>query len=284
VKLLSYLTLGNIELAGVLVANLALLAAGFLLYNLLVFDGQSARVRAGAVTFLMFSPASYFFSCATADSLALMLALGSMLAARKSNWAVAAVLAICLCATMNVGFWIIVPLVVEYALQRRNARATTGTSFPPAVLLLGLIPLHAGALLLLSGAQGRWALAPLRLSVDWKQAHLRLVEISEMFAPYRTFYECLFWAVLIASLALCVAALRLRMRPSYLAFALALIFGCLWAHDMEAARTLGVAFPLFIGLGLLAEKYERVSDLALTCSMTLLLLLTLVAANGFWLT
>ena len=69
-----------------------------------------------------------------------------------------------------------------------------------------------------------------------------------------------------------------------MAYTAAIIFRCAWAYGMEAVRTLGFAFPLFIVLGVCAEKYERVSDLALICSITLLMLSTLAAANGFWLT
>ena len=284
VHLMSFLTIGNAAAAALIVANAALLATGFLLYQLLVFEGYSAVVRRGAVTFLMFSPASYFFSSGVPDSTALALAIACLLAARRTQWVLAAGLAICLCGTTNVGFWIIVPLALEAVLQSRSRQLDGGAKLSPSVFLLALIPLHAAALLMLSASRGRWPLAPLRLAIDWKRAYQRLIDLSEMFLAYRTFYEWLFWAVIIASVALCVIGWRMRMRPSYLAFAATLIAGCIWSHDMEVARTLGVGFPFFVALGMMTEKNAPAADLALTCSMTLLLLLTLVAANGFWLT
>lgn len=285
VKLVSFVMLGNVAVAGIAVANVALLAAGFLLHHLLLIDGYGARVRNAAVTFLMFSPASYFFSCAVADSTALALAIACLVGARRGRWLLAIALALGLCATINLGFWIIVPLVVEHVLQQR-ATAGRGSAgvFGVRTLLLALVPLHLALVLLLSQSRGHWVLAPLRLALDWRLAYRKLVEVSTLFVGYRTFYDWLFWAVIAAAVALCVTAVRMRIRSSYLAYAAAMIVGCLWAHDREAARTLGMAFPLFIVLGLLTERFERLSDLALTVSITLLMLCTLVAANGFWLT
>lgn len=84
-RLVSTLTFGNISLAGVLVANGALLAAAWLLYRIGEprFGHRSALL---AVVYLLIAPGAVAFGMAYSDSLFLLLALLAFGAAERGRW------------------------------------------------------------------------------------------------------------------------------------------------------------------------------------------------------
>lgn len=89
-KVVSILTLGNVALAGVLVSNLAFLAAMFVLYRLSVIHlGHEIALRSTA--FLAIAPGAVAFALAYSDSLFLLVALGAFLAAERRQLALAGV-------------------------------------------------------------------------------------------------------------------------------------------------------------------------------------------------
>jgi hypothetical protein len=88
VRIASFLTLGDVALAGVLVSNLAFLGALFALYALSVRHvGHAAAVRAAG--FVALAPGAVAFTMAYSDSLFLLLAVCSFLAAERGRWPLA---------------------------------------------------------------------------------------------------------------------------------------------------------------------------------------------------
>lgn len=81
----SIVTLGNVAVAGVLVANLAFLAALIVLYRLSVIHlGHGRAVR--SLAFVAFAPGAVAFAMAYSDSLFLLVASGAFLAAERRRW------------------------------------------------------------------------------------------------------------------------------------------------------------------------------------------------------
>ncbi len=267
-------------LAGVIVANLSLAAAGVLLHLLVRSEYGDPRVSRAAVMLLMFSPASYFFSCAVPDSTALMLAIAALFAAVKGRWFVACVCGILLCGTISAGFCIIVPLFVEYV--RQHGRSGAAGLLRPATLLVIalLIPLIAAVAIGHTRFQDPFAL--LEVSATTDKVLRSLLKLSDYFKGYVAFYEWLFRGALFVTAILCVAGYLLRLRPSFLAFIIAVAAVCALSHDRQAPRTLALAFPLFAVTGVLSRRFDWMYDALLTCSMVLLALGTIAAANGFW--
>lgn len=275
--------LGNAALAGVVVANLSLLGAGLLLHRLVRLQfPDSPRTSEIAVMLLMFSPASYFFSSAVPDSTALLLAVGALLAAVQHRWAIASLCGLILCGTVNLGYWIIVPLVCEFLRQRAqpDARADRPGLTQALLLSLVLMPLAAATVFGYTRLGNAWAL--LRLSRGAELTVESLLQMSRYFEGYASFYEWVFRGTLLVAAGLCFAAYGLRLGKAQWAFPLALIVICFWSYDLQAARTLGLAFPLVTILAALSTRFEVFYESFLTCSMTLLALCTIVAANGFW--
>jgi hypothetical protein len=87
----SIVTLGDFALAGVLVANLAFVAALAVLYRLsLLHLDHDRAVR--SLAFVTLAPGAVAFAMAYSDSLFLLLAAGAFLAAEQRRWALMALL------------------------------------------------------------------------------------------------------------------------------------------------------------------------------------------------
>ena len=278
------LPFGHPELAGIVIANLSLLIATFWLYRLVQMESGESKIAQLAITFLLFGPASFFFSCALPESLALMLAIGSLLAARRGAWGWAAVASLCLAATVSLGAWIVVPLALEYFSQSRQSGASEKTSRSAAPLALVAVPLYLLVLALTGYAKHQEAFGLLPLARDSERTFNSLLGLSVTFESYRPVFEWLFLAVVITAATVWAIGFRLKLRWSYLAFAGLLLAACIWSHDLEAARTLGLAFPLTIALALAVHRWDWSFEVALTSATMLFVLCTMAAANGFWLT
>jgi hypothetical protein len=127
--------------AAIIVAHLCLLAAGLLLNALINLDYEDAGVNHAAAMFFMFNAVSFFYSDAYSESTFVMLALAAFLAARKGYWLLAGLAGMCLAATRQVGFLIVIPLFVEFAQSHWDAKAGVRSLLNPRVLLLALVPM-----------------------------------------------------------------------------------------------------------------------------------------------
>ena len=108
-------------LSSFIVSGLASIAAGLLLYKLVLADFPDSVARR-SVWFMLIFPTSYFLHINYNESLFLALAIGSFLAARREWWSVAAILGALLCLTRFNGLVIIPALLVEMFLQYRATR------------------------------------------------------------------------------------------------------------------------------------------------------------------
>jgi hypothetical protein len=85
VRVASIFTLGNIAVAGVLVSNLAFVAALFVLYRLTLNHLDHER-SVKTLAFATFAPGAIAFGMAYTDSLFLLLSVGAFLAAEQRRW------------------------------------------------------------------------------------------------------------------------------------------------------------------------------------------------------
>lgn len=276
---------GDVGVVGIAIANLCLLAAGLLLYRLMQLDDrEDDRMSRVAVILLMFSPASYFFTCALPDSTALLLAIGAVLAARTGRWIIASACALLLCGTMNIGFWIVIPLAVEYLRQLRQSDAGEKRQQRVNAALLALVALPLLAAVVYGYAKGHDAGMLLRVSPGSRATLAGLRRMSRYFDGYASFYRSVSDGAILSAALVSLAACALRLRTSYWLFSLAVAAVCWWSHDLQSIRTLGMAFPLYVAMAGLSARFDWLYEPFLTCSMVLLALCTVVAANGFWIT
>jgi hypothetical protein len=114
VRVASVLTLGNVAVAGVLVANVAFVGALAVLYALTVrYLEHDRAVR--SLAFLTFAPGAVAFAMAYTDSLFLLLAAGAFLAAETRRWPVMALLYGLATLTRLQGILLGIPLAILIA-------------------------------------------------------------------------------------------------------------------------------------------------------------------------
>jgi hypothetical protein len=152
-------------LAGLLVANLALLGAAILFYRY-VLEEWGEIVASRAVWYLLIFPTSFFGSAIYTESLFLLLAIGTLYLARKGYWESAAMLGVLLSLTRFIGIILAPVLLVEWFAQHRYRPA--GQS-PKRVALLApaIVPLGTLAYMLYLRQAFGDPLAFINASVAW---------------------------------------------------------------------------------------------------------------------
>ncbi|MFN8539744.1 MAG: mannosyltransferase family protein [Thermomicrobiales bacterium] len=108
---------GQIELAGVLISNIAFLGALFLLYQLLIIDFDRAVVRR-ALLYIALFPTAYYFSAVYSESLFLLVSVGCLLAARRDRWWIAGALGFLAALTRSHGILLVIPLALLFVKQQ----------------------------------------------------------------------------------------------------------------------------------------------------------------------
>ncbi|MHB9094563.1 MAG: glycosyltransferase family 39 protein [Eubacteriales bacterium] len=109
--------INNLELAAVVVANIAFLTALVLIYSLARLDFGDRASFAAAVS-LMLIPAGVYFNVAYTESLFLALVMGAFYAARKKHWWLAGVLGGLAALTRNLGIFVFPALIIESHYQQ----------------------------------------------------------------------------------------------------------------------------------------------------------------------
>lgn len=251
---------GDIPLAGVLVANIAAFGALAAVYRL-------GRVRLGpgpamlATTLVALQPGAVAFSMAYSDSLFLLLACSSLLAAERGSRAGAGVLAMLTALTRPPGVLLVVPLLLVFARQdgaRPRASWLWAFGAPLGTALFGLAMWHvAGDPLAPIRAQDAWDMGriPDATAEPWvlvvagvvyggtALVMARLVWDRWRAGPRSPYRPGVAWAVL--NVGAVLAARRLQSLPRYLAPITA-------AHEQLAsgryrARSVGLVLGAAVG-------------------------------------
>ena len=273
------------QIASLIVSNGCLLAAALLFIRLLRLDYDELICRR-AITFLMFNPVSFFLSSAYTESTFLLLSIGALLAARQGKWLVAGMCGGCLTATRAPGLVIAAPLLAEYLIQWRARGAQLRTFLRPQLLWLALIPaglalymyyfhIHRGNFFMPMHAQTRgWEKT---LSFPWKT----FLWPSSFPASHVPLYQ----AIVGAAISLTVAGFFLKLRATYLVYAVAaLLFYLSWGSMEGLPRYVSILFPIHIILAVLSSRWKWLYEPLLAFSIALLGLCTVLFANAYQIT
>ncbi len=314
----SWLLDGQIELAGVLIANAAFLGALVLVYQLVQLDFPRAVARR-AILYLALFPTAYYLGAVYSESLFLLLSVGSLYAARRDRWWVAGVLGFFAALTRSHGILLLIPLAIIFIRQqgwhpRRWHANPIGIALVPAGLLTYMVYLRRlwnDPLIMLSAQKGwdRYSANPIEtLRAGWTaingcavrdwnagvdfcwadQAlqHPGLGTLRDMHWRWAlsesNFIEFVATIFLIA-----VALMALRSLPlQYSAYLAAGIILPLWSpsavHPLMSMHRFALAlFPVFIVLALLG-KWRPVHGGIVLVSALLLALLTNMFVSWLW--
>jgi len=131
----SILTLGNVAVAGVLVANLAFVGALAVLYRLTIIHLDHDRALR-SLAFVALAPGAVAFAMAYSDSLFLLLAAGAFLAAEQRRWILMALLYGLATLTRLQGILLAVPLAILIADSAGGWRSLAGWRSPRLMWLV----------------------------------------------------------------------------------------------------------------------------------------------------
>jgi hypothetical protein len=249
----------GILIAGILVANLALLTGLIYLVALVRLDFDRT-IAARTALYLLIFPTSLFLSAVYADPLFLALAVAAFYHARRGQWWIAGLLAAAGTLTRPQGLLVVVALFYEYLAQRqfrlRAIRADIlALGLAPAALagwgyclyrLFGhpLVGVHASAV------WGREMMPP------WRLIFGNLAVLYHAWGNYqRVHYYAIIDLSFVAVLFVLVVACWRMVRSSYALFAsisfLLMTSSGVAASIMRYGLTL---FPIFIVLALVGRR------------------------------
>lgn len=265
-------------LAGIAVSNLSLIVALAYLYLLIRLD-YSSEVASHAVLCLLVFPASFFFSSVYSESTFLALSVASFYYARQTRWLTACLLAAFASLCRSQGIILLLPLLVEYFLQRnfkwRLVRWNIVALFlVPAALFIfaAYMKWSFGSWSILFAAQQPWGR---RLLAPW----YTLPWVIRHTSTASDWLDISFFAFLVVG---SVAAIP-RIRRSYVAYLwTAVIFFSSWGMLGSVPRFAAVVFPLFISLGLLIGESRPFRIAYLTISSILGALLFVIHSQWQW--
>jgi hypothetical protein len=234
VRLASVLTLGDIALAGVLVANLAFLGAMFALYRLGVgYLGHATALR-GAV-YLAIAPGAVSFVMAYSEGLFLLLAVAACLAAERRRWLLMALLYALASATRLQGVLLGVPLLLLLLQSEERSRTAVAALLAGPLALGGFLvglAVFTGDPLAYLNAQAAWNIEPLVGGDDGPSAVL--------FSPL----PYLLIATLLGYVFLLVYVRVDHLPPAYVAMAILAVLAVLAGGRLQSVgRYLVTAWP-----------------------------------------
>ena len=284
---------GDALWAGILAANLALLAAVMLLYKLAEVQwGEDIADR--AVWYLLIYPASFFGSAIYTESLFLLLSIATFYLARRGRWWEAGLTGLLASLTRLVGL-ILVPVVLLEWWQQRKKGAGTETR-PSWQGLAAAVLMPVGTLVYMLYLQ--WSvgdpLAFMRASQAWaRQPKSPLAMISEMVVtpsqgwgaalgtgalPLDNWLD-LFFVMFFLAIGVILLLRRQWSEGAYVLLGALIPFSS--GLLMSQRRYMWVLFPAFILLALWGEN-KWVDRVVTVASLMGLALFTALFANWYW--
>ncbi|HVU35681.1 MAG TPA: mannosyltransferase family protein [Opitutaceae bacterium] len=272
--------------AGYVVSFVGFWLACVLLWRLVAREWRDQRIARWAVTFLVFSPISFFFTSLYSESWFLPLSIGCLLAARRRRWWLAGIFGALAAFTRIVGVALVVPLAWEALLAMREEG---GWRWPRLSEILGSAMPVLG---ILAYAAVMWATFgnPFMYSQAQIDSGRHFTWFWGLFARssftgLSLFYRWWFAGTVVISLLALAAGVLLRMRTTYIVYALTFGFIYISARFIDSVpRYFGVLFPLYIVAALLVVRWPRLATPLLALSVILQTLSVILFVNGYWFT
>jgi hypothetical protein len=291
-------------LLGIIISNIAFLAAMFVVYQL-AEDTLGEQVGRRTLLYLCLFPTAFYFFAAYTESLFLLFTAACFLAMRRRRWLIAGLMGFLASMTRNSGLLLVFPYLYEVWASYEQTTFSFKTllsevrTLIPRLLPIILIPLGivvyayycwkiSGNPLAFSSVQGHWG-----RYMAWPVVGIwqNLVEIfwKQPFTGSNTPHDILDLAATLGFIALAIAGWR-KLRPSYTLWIMLSLFIALLAPATGALadplqsnqRFVLVMFPGFITLAALGIKYPRLHQTLTFIFPVLLGVLTLLFIMNRW--
>ena len=281
-------------LVGMLISNLALLGALFVLYQLAI-DGFGEEVAQRALLYLCIFPTALFFFAAYNESLFLLFTTAAFLALRRQSWWLAGLFGLLGALTRSTGIILVAPFLYELWLVRElfSLPYALRRVIPVLLIPLGTL-LYALYCWLVSGNPLEFA----SVQIDWAR-HLSwpwqgfVQSAFELFwhQPFGSFFQVhilLDVAATIGFIVLLVLGRRL-LRTSYTLWVALMLLSFLISPStgqrdafISNQRFVLELFPCFITLGVLSIKHPRLHQVLIMLFPPLLATLSLIFVMNLW--
>jgi len=239
---------------GLLLSNLCFLAAGYLLYKLIVELFHDETIAQRTLLLLMVFPAGFFFSAFYPESLFLLLSVAALYAAWRKRWFLAAVLCGLAAVTRSQGSLLLIPLAWLYMdAHRWSLRAIRAD-----ILYFLIVPAFLGAhIVSLQAITGDW-LAILHAENAWGRfgpnAHGDLIQQLFTINPYVAKIDIGIYLVFAIT---AIYAFFKFPSKAFGAYAIAMLALPILSGNWDSlSRYLLTIFPVFIILGQASHKRE----------------------------
>ena len=280
--------LGDHLVAGLLISNVAFLAALAYLYALVKLEYGDENIAYHAIFYIAIFPTAIFFSAVYTESLFLAVTVASVYYARHGNFITSGVFGALASATRPEGILILVPLAYEVWQAWRQRR---GTTLVRGVIGLAAVPAGLFAYMLYLFALVGDPLYFQKVQINWNR-HLA----GPWVAFYRTFKDIAAHPLASSTavnhyielgftlifLALLVVAFR-QLRPSYAwYFLVSLLVPMSTSSLMSMPRFELVVFPAFMLLAVWGQR-PVINSAIVSLSLPMLGLFTVLYADWYWL-
>ncbi|HLZ63499.1 MAG TPA: mannosyltransferase family protein [Ktedonosporobacter sp.] len=287
---------GSYVAVGMIVSNLALLGAMFVIYQIAT-DLLGDKVAYRTLLYLCIFPTAFFFFTTYNESLFILLSAGSFLALRRKKWWLAGVLGFLTSLTRNAGLLLVIPYLYELWLARESILTSRVKTFL-GLLPIILIPLGAllyclycwkvtGNPVMFATVQYHWAR---RAAFPWQGLWQAVLELAWI-QPFGSFYQAHilldFGATVGLIILICIGWTRLRTSYSLWMIALLLVYllsPSLDQHDslISNQRFVIEFFPAFMTLASLGVKHPRLHQTLLMFFPALLAVLSILFVMNYW--
>ncbi len=263
---------------GMIISNLALLGALFVLYQI-ASDMLGEQVGRRTLLYLCIFPTAFFFFAPYNESLFLLLTASAFLAMRRQKWWLAGLLGFFAALTRSAGLLLVIPYLYELwvarqsILERGQGMAALAREALPRLLPILLIPLGTLLYCIYCWKVYNNPLAFVAVQAHWdRHAALPWVgftdALHELFfvQPFGSFYEVHILLDLVATVAFIALAVlgRRKLRTSYTIWIGLLLFYTLISPATNQPDTLVSnqrfaleMFPAFITLAALGINHPR---------------------------
>lgn len=277
VKIVSLATFGNLVLAGLLVSNIAFLAALILFYKMIA-KTYSQNIALWSVIFLLAFPTSFYFGAVYTEGLFFLLIISAFYLSGQKKYLAAAIVGSFASATRLIGVFL-APLIVSW----KNLRAVLPALLVPVGFLVYVIylklqfnnPLYfltaqqifgqersVGSIVLLPQVIYRYL--KILSTVQGQPLATAAIELS---------------ATALALLLLAAAIKKVKLQWVFFSFA-AILIPTLTGTLTSMPRYILVAFPIYIVLAQIRSTVLKI--ILLIISSSLLIYLTALFTQGYW--
>jgi hypothetical protein len=259
---LGWLLAGHVDVAMLLIANLAAFAAGVALYRLVLFETGQARLSRLSTWLLMATPGAAPLVMGYAESLGVLGVVLAFYAVRTGRWRLAVVPAALVGLTWSIGALLALPLAVE-AIRSWRAASPVGRLWR-AVVAAAPVGATATYLAWVQHETGSWyrdvfEVQDVVYHRGFEEPVGRIIESArDLVAGHHPQGIQFLWVLLVVPLL--VVTFR-RLPLSYGVWSLGIFLIAISAHNIDSfERYLLRAFPLVIGgaLSIRSEKQEWV--------------------------